>query len=208
MTYGEFLDQYEPEIESRNFVKIYLEATAAGGKFSDYWKKLVEDLNKIKVNPLTGLTDVPDFFFMGTAITEMAIPESIVTIGQGSFYHCRDLKKLTISNGLRIIGKDAFGGCSSLINLIIPEGVKNIGAEAFRGCDSLVKIFIPQSVLGIGTRAFADIFPWGFSNPREVEVSYGGTKQQFRAIKKGKYIFKENLENNHIIHCKDGDLII
>ncbi len=72
--------------------------------------------------------------------TAYIIPNSIVSIGGGSFGGCSDINSITIPNGVTLIGRQAFYGCSGLTNLIIPDSVTLLGRYAFEGCESLTSI--------------------------------------------------------------------
>ncbi|MDE6655687.1 MAG: leucine-rich repeat protein [Anaeroplasmataceae bacterium] len=82
--------------------------------------------------------------FAQKAITSITIPDSIIEIGQNTFYGCRDLVevKLGSSSSLTTIGNNAFSACSSLKNIGIPKGVTNIGDAAFNNCASLESFMV------------------------------------------------------------------
>ena len=65
------------------------------------------------------------------------------------------LTNVVIPNGVLTIGAGAFTNCSYLTNVIIPDSVMNIGRSAFFGLDGLTSIIIPDSVTSIGSGAFA-----------------------------------------------------
>ena len=84
--------------------------------------------------------------FARTSITSVVIPDSILEIGQNTFYNCTELVTVTISAGssLTTIGNNAFSGCSSLENLYLPAGVENIGESAFNNCGALKEFTVAQ----------------------------------------------------------------
>ena len=53
---------------------------------------------------------------------------------------CCSLTEITIPNSVKSIGNGAFSGCYSLTNIVISESVKSIGGSAFRYCISLTSI--------------------------------------------------------------------
>lgn len=65
------------------------------------------------------------------------------------------MTELTLPNSLESIGDGAFRGCSGLIELTLPNSVKSIGDIAFRGCSGLTELTLPNSVKIIGDGAFA-----------------------------------------------------
>ena len=116
-------------------------------------------------------------FSLSTALKEIIIPDTVVKIGQGTFWGCKELKKVnipkkvdTISNGtfacctnlesitipsnVTSIGENAFGMCKNLSSIIIPSSVTSIGDQAFSGCSNLLNITIPASVTTMGSEVF------------------------------------------------------
>ncbi|MBQ7554492.1 MAG: leucine-rich repeat protein [Bacteroidaceae bacterium] len=123
------------------------------------------------------LADIPSGMFRGQNISEVTLPESIVSIGGLAFSGCPNLRSIIIPETVTNIGYYAFTGCVSLDNVIIPNSVTAIGKEAFencsgmksvrvsegitsieyatfKGCSSLTFIEIPQGVTSIGNNAF------------------------------------------------------
>ena len=73
-------------------------------------------------------------------------PCVVTQIDEGAFRDCMGLTDVILPNTIISIGKNAFYGCSSLSNVTIPQGVKEIGASAFAYCTSLTDITLPNSV--------------------------------------------------------------
>ena len=71
---------------------------------------------------------------------ELAIPNSVTTIGEYAFRGCSNLTSVTIPNGVATIKGWAFLGCESLTSLTIPKSVTTIGHQAIDYCDSLTEI--------------------------------------------------------------------
>ena len=89
-----------------------------------------------------------------TEITNLVIPNSVTSIGEGAFGGCSSLTSITIPNSVTSIGAEAFGGCSGLTSVTIPNSVTSIGHFAFGGCSGLTSVTIPNSVTSIGHDAF------------------------------------------------------
>ena len=53
-------------------------------------------------------------------LTSVVIPNSVTSIGEAAFYHCKGLISVTIPEGVTSIGKDAFGGCTGITTINIP----------------------------------------------------------------------------------------
>ena len=95
-------------------------------------------------------------FSQCTSLESVTIPGcGATTIGEGAFYACINMKKLTIGSGVTSIGDSAFYCCNSLTSVTIENGLKSIGNYAFGCCDNgLSSISIPSSVISIGNNAF------------------------------------------------------
>ena len=52
--------------------------------------------------------------FQGSNLTEIIIPENIVSIPSGTFYDCKNLGRLTLSKSMSIIEESAFERCPKL----------------------------------------------------------------------------------------------
>jgi len=79
-----------------------------------------------------------------------AIPNSVISIGFGSFYDCSGLTSITIPSSVTSIENSSFAGCSGLKFVIIPNLVTNIGSNSFYGCSGLIEIInestTPQTI--------------------------------------------------------------
>lgn len=87
--------------------------------------------------------------------SHLIIPNSVNTIGYGSFHDCTWLESITIPDSVVFISDEAFSGCTSLTSIVIPDSVKEIDCNAFEGCTSLTSIVIPHSVIRIAPNTFA-----------------------------------------------------
>ena len=63
--------------------------------------------------------------------TEITIPNSVTSIGDGAFFGCRNLTNITIPNSVTSIGNNVFASCNSLTEITIPNTVTSIGGNAF-----------------------------------------------------------------------------
>lgn len=116
-------------------------------------------------------------------LTSLTIPNSIISIENGSFVGCENLKELIIKDGKSplSLGYQSLNGAGlfyispletvylgrnlsysvspfsnkPIKNLTIGENVTTIGSSAFRGCSSLTSVTIPNSVTSIGNSAFS-----------------------------------------------------
>ncbi|MDE5931977.1 MAG: leucine-rich repeat domain-containing protein, partial [Lachnospiraceae bacterium] len=145
------------------------------------------------------ITEIGDFAFARSALTNAVIPTGVTRIGYAAFYHCDGLANVVIPETVTEIEPSAFANTAWLRNweqsagenflivgdgilldyrgtdsvVVIPDGVKTIGADAFASHTGITKVIIPDSVETIGEGAFA-----GCSSLTETE---GG--QSVRRIK-------------------------
>lgn len=92
--------------------------------------------------------------FEETGITEIGLPDSLLTIGEAAFYGCADLTFVGFPEGLVEIGDAAFGNCASLEEIELPQSLTTIGHLAFAETN-LSEVFIPANVEEVGAGAFA-----------------------------------------------------
>ena len=95
-------------------------------------------------------------FGICTSLTNITIPNSVIEIGDYAFGSCESLTSVTIPDSVTLIGEDAFGCCTSLKEVRIGNSVRIIDGEAFFLCTSLTSLIIPSSVTSIGDYAFGD----------------------------------------------------
>ena len=87
-------------------------------------------------------------------ITDLVIPNSVMTISEYSFFECNKLTSVNIPSNVTSIGSSAFEKCSGLSTVNIGNGVISLSKAAFRGCSGLTSVTIPNSVTSIGNSAF------------------------------------------------------
>eukprot|EP00939_MAST-03C_sp_MAST-3C-sp1_P004159 g4159.t1 len=88
-------------------------------------------------------------------LTEYIVEEGIEEIGEGAFYDCKNLEKISFSRGIRKIRGGAFYGCEKIEEIILKEGLEEIGTGAFLGCSSLKHVTLVKGIRKIGNEAFA-----------------------------------------------------
>lgn len=78
-----------------------------------------------------GITCIMQWAFEGSTMTELELPDSLVTINAEGFFGCRNLTKVTIPDSVTHIGYEAFCGCRKLEEVTLPNSVDYIGGKAF-----------------------------------------------------------------------------
>ncbi len=73
----------------------------------------------------------------GTPTNDLVIPSYIGSIGAYSFYGCKDINSVQISEGISKIGECAFYGCENLTKITVPKSVVKIEDGAFSSCGKL-----------------------------------------------------------------------
>jgi hypothetical protein len=89
------------------------------------------------------------------SLTNVIIPDSVLSIGSDVFDYCRGLTNVTIGQSVTNIGSSAFSGCSGLTAISIPSSVATIADYAFAGCTRLGGVTVPDSVATLGSGVFS-----------------------------------------------------
>ena len=102
----------------------------------------------------TSVRFISSYAFQHTALTELEIPDSVVTLGDAVFSRCFNLEKIKLSSLLVSIPERTFDSCKSLRKIEIPKNVERIEKEAFYGTVALEKIRFHGKVKSISESAF------------------------------------------------------
>lgn len=85
---------------------------------------------------------------------EIKIPDSVETIGNGAFYDCRDLERITLPSALQTLSTVTFYNCTALSEVTFPASLKTIESSAFSGCRNLSEVELPASLKAIQSSVF------------------------------------------------------
>ncbi len=84
---------------------------------------------------------------------EIIIPDSVVEIGDCSFFGCENLTEISLPKSLQKLGRGAFMSCSSLQRVETDCDITDLPDHVFYGCNNLTFFEIPSSVERIGYSA-------------------------------------------------------
>lgn len=151
---GENVRFYDGELvggSSLDFSTLYfnaIECTAFGndGNLFYYFPNQLKLGEKVQI--------IPDRVFRGFRMTELQIPESVVSIGKNAFESCSNLTDLVIPNAVRSLGEMAFKGCGNLRSVVIGNSVEVINSSAFSNCGKITDVVIGAGVNSIAADAF------------------------------------------------------
>lgn len=150
----------------------------------------VKDLGIRRAEIPRGVVKIDEkVFFCCDGLTDVVLPEGLITISGQSFGECVNLKAVKLPSTLERIGPYAFWRCRKLTELRIPErvceicdaafedcrsikrvefsnGIETIGVGAFYGCISLSEVYLPDGVKDVA----ADAFRSYYGGPKIVSV--------------------------------------
>lgn len=109
-----------------------------------------------------------NLYLNGNLVTELVIPEGVVSVGDYTFYGCSSLNSITIPASLKNIGEDVFHGCNNLnavyINDITAWCTINFSnslsnplyyaERLYLNGDLLTELVMPEGVTSIGDYTF------------------------------------------------------
>lgn len=126
-----------------------------------------------------GIEEIGQFAFARSAVTEIVIPEGVIEICYGAFYHADQLKEVSLPATVENVEPKAFvkslwveefleNGTEDFLisgnvlvayrgtaeSVVIPEGITLIAAEAFMNHNEIKSVTLPESLLIIGEGAF------------------------------------------------------
>lgn len=94
----------------------------------------------------------------------------VTDIGEGAFYQCGDLTKVTMSDKITTINAGAFFSCKALTEIDLSDQLKTIDYQAFYGCSALTEFSIPATLTSLGDGVFEGCTALG-----SIDVADGNT---------------------------------
>ena len=131
-------------------------------------------LESIELDKCTNLTTIGMWAFANTPLTNVNLPESLVSLGDGAFYYNVKMVDINLPDELTYISNYLLAGNNSIVvkkpifesgasllenteesYTIVKENVTTIGDYAFYNMDQLQEFAVPSNVQYIGTKAMA-----------------------------------------------------
>lgn len=132
---------------------------------------LWEETGTMEVVSFLENAEAVPFWDMPEGISSVQIADGITDIPDSAFWGCETLVDVALPQTLRTIGKGAFGQCVNLTRINIPEGVTSIGDSAFLMCGSLTRLTIPDSVTSIEGNPFRHLAAEILVSPKNPAIS-------------------------------------
>lgn len=106
------------------------------------------------------VTRLNDFLFEGAPLTSITLPDSLETIGNGTFAQCYVLDEITLPPSVQQIGREAFAGCQRLRAVHCLSAQVTFDTSAL---DTHTVVYVPDSLLAdeafMGRNAHVRILP-------------------------------------------------
>ena len=145
----------------------------------------------------------------GLGLTECAISDGTLAIGENAFRGNKTLTSVLIPEGVTTIGSSAFYSCRALTNVILPNSLTDIEEDAFEGT-SIQTIALPDSLVRLGDTAFRDSLLTEITLPaslEEVGVNPFTRCERLRQINVAEENTRLHVLNGMLIDMSDGRLI-
>jgi hypothetical protein len=102
------------------------------------------------------VTVIGNSSFGYTVISSVALPDSVISIGDYAFAGCFDLTNIMLGDSLASVGQFAFDNCLDLATVTLPGTVTNLEDEAFAECASLTAVYFQGNAPNPDATVFLD----------------------------------------------------
>ena len=127
---------------------------------------------------------------MYSGITDIDLPEGLITIGEGAFDGASNLVAVNIPSTVTDIGLLAFSS-TGITNIEIPSSVTTLKTQTFFCCGYLKSVKIPVSVTSLQNVPF-------YECNSLTDVYYEGTEQQWNAIER---TYSDNYDYDSLLNA-------
>lgn len=119
------------------------------------------------------MTTIGEYVFNHcTALTSVALPNSVKKLDDGCFSYCFALNNITIPSGVTELGDCVFAG-SALNEITLPDSIQKMGVGTFRACTKLITVKMPKNLSNLGTCTFEDCSALtGVTFPEGIKLTY------------------------------------
>ncbi len=108
---------------------------------SNYIQNSIKSRFNLKKITVTSGEQIFPYEFAGINVEEICLPDTIKTISEHSFDHCKYLLEINIPDSVTYIGERAFSDCKLLKKLVMGKGIEEIETFAFSGCENNMEIY-------------------------------------------------------------------
>lgn len=155
--------------------------------------KTVSELVGIDYKSFGRLIDDNGVFISGNEITAnqknekivaLVLGDNVVSIGEGAFSGCKDLKFFQAGASLKTIANRAFSSCDSLKYIELNDGLEEIGNKAFYRCYAVHEgiLHIPGTVKKFGKDVFSESSVERIITTKEVAENYIKTNKESKSL--------------------------
>ena len=93
--------------------------------------------------------------FQNTDITSISLPNSITSLGNNCFQHCKNLIYVKLPDNITSLGDNCFQFCHNLISVKLPDNITSLGDYVFSSCRKLSSIKLPDTLTSLGEYCFS-----------------------------------------------------
>lgn len=117
--------------------------------------------SSLKSANLENVTEVGDYAFADCSTLNYVNMPNVISIGEGAFARydteggAPQFSEIILPNTLTTLGDGAFLGCEGLVEITLPESLVNVGNYLFSYCVNLQKVVLPKNLKQIGEFNFA-----------------------------------------------------